>query len=113
MGDWCLVEEHIAVRGDFPTAFQKCHAALRNIRARLRTVDPQTGTLCGRVGPFLIWWCDEISVQVGPPRGHACPVLVRSRPCWPLIQFDFGRNQRHCRRFMEKIQEIETPGHVL
>ena len=108
MGEWCLAEGRVTVRGDYVTAFQKCHAALRNMRARVRSADPQTGTLCGRLGPPFIWWSDEITVQIGPPSGDFCPVLAQSRPCWPFILFDFGRNSRHCRRFLEKIREIEA-----
>jgi hypothetical protein len=90
----------IQLNAPLSEAYRRSAQALNVVGGKVKTEDPSTGKIEGTVSMSLTSWGENILIQVSGVDDGAL-VRISSSSSWPTTLFDFGKNARNVRRFLD------------
>jgi hypothetical protein len=81
-------------------AYRRSAQALNVIGGTVKTQDQATAKIEGTISMSMVSWGENILIDVAAV-GDGAIVRITSSSRWPTTLFDWGKNARNVRRFLE------------
>jgi hypothetical protein len=96
-------EATINVQGSYDQIWDQCIAALKRIKAAIKTIDAKKGLIESNIGLNWRSWGEIVVVQITRIGADECSVHVKSDSKLVTTAFDYGKNASNIRRFVDEL----------